>query len=272
MSAIVETITPNQASVWLENMGTQRLRKHSHVAYLAREMSSGRWQVNGETIIISSTGRVIDGQHRLAACIMCNKPFKSHVVYGIPDDCFSTIDTGAKRTAGDTFHVNGISSARNVSAGLAWFWKYSLARKRGGSLNMWDKPSSVELLKMAQDDLEFCVKAMSVSAKATKKYRIIPISMCFGLYTAFCKYDTEASADMFFNALISGAGLSINHPILVLGNKLGSLVGSNGVQKNATLKHQVIAAYFCIAYRKYINGEQLTFLRWTEGKDKFPFV
>ena len=60
-TANVETITPAQAQVLLLNNGINRkLRKH-RVAMYAHQMTNGQWQMTGEAICISATGRLLNG-------------------------------------------------------------------------------------------------------------------------------------------------------------------------------------------------------------------
>jgi hypothetical protein len=275
----VMEITPEIAKDLLgDDNDHQRHKSVSHVAFLANEMESGRWQMNGEPIIVSNTGRVLDGQHRLTACIKCGKSFKTIVVSGVPDECFKTIDTGMKRTTGNILQMAGVPNANAMAAGMLWFWKYRLARQRQGSMNMCDKPSSKEILDMVQKDMDMCGRAMSVVTIANHTHKSLTRSTGIGLYLAFSKYDNEARASEFFGKLASGANLEDGNPILTLKNKMSSLYserdndGKLQIMKSTTLKDQVKAAYICIAYNRYKNGLPLSLLRWTEGRDKFPFV
>lgn len=275
----VMEITPEIAKDLLgDDNEHQRNKSVSHVAFLANEMESGRWQMNGEPIIVSNTGRVLDGQHRLTACIKCGKSFKTIVVSGVPDECFKTIDTGMKRTTGNILQMAGVPNANAMAAGMLWFWKYRLAKERKGSLNMWDKPSSKEILDMVQKDMDICGRAFAVVNDVCYTHKALTRSIGVGLYLAFSKYDNEARASEFFGKLASGANLEEGSPILALKNKLSSLIGERDgegkrqVMKSMKLKDQVKAAYICIAYNRHKNGLPLGMLRWVEGKDKFPFV
>ncbi len=60
-------ITPEIASELLKANTINRRIKESVVGYLAGEMKNGNFVYNGESIIVSDTGRLLDGQHRLLA-------------------------------------------------------------------------------------------------------------------------------------------------------------------------------------------------------------
>ena len=66
----IETIDPETAAKWLKCNTRNRPVRRGHVNFIAREISSGLWQLNGQTIVVSDTEDVLDGQHRLHAVIV----------------------------------------------------------------------------------------------------------------------------------------------------------------------------------------------------------
>lgn len=92
------SITPELATQWLENNPLNRDIRDEHVQRLAHDIVVGQWVVNGDTVKRTSTGMLLDGQHRLWAVIEAGKAADMFVIDGIPEDAFHTIDTGvAKR-------------------------------------------------------------------------------------------------------------------------------------------------------------------------------
>jgi hypothetical protein len=65
-----------------------RTRKPSKIKEFSDDMIDDQWMLTGDTLKFSSKGRLRDGQNRLFACIRANKPFRTHVVFGIDDDVF----------------------------------------------------------------------------------------------------------------------------------------------------------------------------------------
>ena len=49
-----------------------RTINRSRVTEYANLMASGKWELNGESIILDENGDVSDGHHRLLACIKAN--------------------------------------------------------------------------------------------------------------------------------------------------------------------------------------------------------
>lgn len=116
MQILIKTITPEVAAVMLENNPANRNIKRHHVDAMARDMAAGRWQTNGDAIRVNCDGSLIDGQHRLAACVKSGVPFQTVFISGLDADVRATIDGGAKRTHGDRLAMTGVANGMNVSA------------------------------------------------------------------------------------------------------------------------------------------------------------
>lgn len=83
-----------------------------------REMNAGRWRMTGEPIIFDTQGRLMDGQHRLAAALMMieagKRPPSFLCVYGIDRETESLIDTGRARTFRDYCAAHGVAYSTTV--------------------------------------------------------------------------------------------------------------------------------------------------------------
>lgn len=82
--ARVETVTPQQAAIWLSKNPNNRKSSPSRVDRLTQDMLNGTFVLNGESIILDDTGALMDGQHRLMAIIASGTDQKMVVVRGIP--------------------------------------------------------------------------------------------------------------------------------------------------------------------------------------------
>jgi hypothetical protein len=49
----------------------------------AQDMIDGWWLLSGKTIILDETGAVLNGQHRLLACIKADRAFETWLVEGV---------------------------------------------------------------------------------------------------------------------------------------------------------------------------------------------
>lgn len=124
IASSIETITPEMALEWLVANTNNRTCSRTVVQKYAEDMGAGAWLVNGDPIRWSVNGVLLDGQHRLEACLEAGVPFTSVVIRGLPEDTMPTIDQGKKRTLGDVLKLRGELDANNlasaVSLGLKW--------------------------------------------------------------------------------------------------------------------------------------------------------
>lgn len=97
-------ITPGLAKEWLvANIGNRPIR-NGHVHTLGEEMTAGQWKTTHQGIAFSQSGRLLDGQHRLAAIIATGWPCEMMVFVNLPDDIFGALDRGKRRTHADLLH------------------------------------------------------------------------------------------------------------------------------------------------------------------------
>jgi len=103
------TITVDQAQRFWENNQHNRDFRPSHGQHLARQMKLGRWKASPEPIVITESGKLVNGQHRLWAIVKTGLAQEFTIIV-IPDsefkDIFSVIDQGAVRSHKDILGVD----------------------------------------------------------------------------------------------------------------------------------------------------------------------
>lgn len=107
MITTLECITPEQAAEYLENKAPNRTIRRRDVNKLARDIMRGEWKLTHQGIAFDTEGRLIDGQHRLSACVLANMPIKVLVTRGVTADDGMMIDRGIKRTFLDGLNISG---------------------------------------------------------------------------------------------------------------------------------------------------------------------
>jgi len=112
----IETITPARARQLIDGNERNRAVKLKRVDTYSRNMQNGDWVENGDAIRVDWNGVLLDGQHRLFACIQTNMAFRTLVVTNLDPKAMETIDRGAPRTASDDFRINGVKNAAKVAS------------------------------------------------------------------------------------------------------------------------------------------------------------
>lgn len=116
MKSEVRKITPLVAKSILATSNGNRVFKAAKLKSYARDMIAGKWAVNGEPIIIDVNGTLIDGHHRLTACVDAGTAFETLIVWGAPVDAQKTIDMGASRSAADALSFYGFKNCHQTNA------------------------------------------------------------------------------------------------------------------------------------------------------------
>jgi hypothetical protein len=126
-------ITPDMAMDILTLLFVKHQRDvvQGNIDILRRAMASGDFLYTGDTIKISVTFRLLDGQHRLLSCWLTKTPFEAIIATGIADEAIVNMDLGRKRSAADALAVGGY---RDFSKVLANAIKNILLYKNKGQI------------------------------------------------------------------------------------------------------------------------------------------
>ena len=134
LSNSLSLITPQIALELLEANTINRPIRQNHVDRLANQILMDLWIPNGETIKLSTTLDVFDGQHRLWGVVLADKSIKSLIVTGVSLAAFATIDTiRQSRSGGDTLALEGLKSHRAATAtAISWLLRWQV-----GAIQEW---------------------------------------------------------------------------------------------------------------------------------------
>lgn len=109
-------ISPQMAEDLLKTNPINRRVAYGRVLTYVNQMRQKKWMLNGETIKVSDTGKLLDGQHRLYAIVEYGAPVEMSIVTGMSEDAFKTIDTGSPRRASQIAAMAGIQNSVVVTA------------------------------------------------------------------------------------------------------------------------------------------------------------
>ena len=215
------TVTPDIAETYLANNGHNRPLNRNRVASLSAAMQSGDWRLNGETIILSETGKLLDGQHRLKAVVHYGKPVDLLVARGAPDDSFITIDTGKTRSTGDILHMTGVNDGGISAAVAKMLWQ--MIRRQ--PLQTPAPPSY--LIKVLE---RYPSTAKWIAASAGQKVNTVTSRSSLVLACVYLEDIAQkpSAAERFFKAVTEGANLPEGDPVLALRNRLITVRASGG--------------------------------------------
>ena len=208
--AEIVNVDAKVANSCLERNNINRPLRPSLVTKYRRTMETGNWVMNGETVIVSTTGDLLNGQHRLTAAskLKNGETVPMLFVFGIPNETFSTIDAGIVRTAGDAIYIEkgyGVKFCDTLAAGIKANVLHRMAgnTKWGNSLIQSEVTASKVLEELEKDPL-YLECATFLDGFKTKP-RISPGRLLYLTYRFF-SIDREFTEE-WLPGFITGANL-----------------------------------------------------------------
>lgn len=259
-AAYFAEITPQVAQRWLGLNINNREKTKSNLTKLGQDMLDGNYRLNGESIIVSSKGKILDGQHRLTKCAETGVSIISVVVTGIEEETQSSIDTGVVRT---------LAHNLQMSRGLAKFASTNLASAivitRSWDAGTRTHDGSGMTVQQGLAWLDAHPELIELSAEATRLASKVP-SLTTKQVAAFIWTLDKIDADdrkFFFDKLSTGIGLDAGDPILVLRN---ILLREDAKRTNAGKMHPFVRmALTAKAWNAWRDGVTVKTLTWRGG-------
>jgi hypothetical protein len=257
------SVTPQMADEMLGYNDRNRPQSPNTVRHYARQMKEGKWVYTRQPIIFSAEGRLIDGQHRLAACLESGVAFNVDVAFGAPDEAFSFIDIGKKRQAADIFAINGVARYSTVAAATGWVAQYfeqgDIGRNPGNHGRTPDELYQVFLKHPnIQESVPFGHRVYDAGLAA-------PAPMAAMHY--ICSRKSRRDADQFFTVLADGIGFrDKKDPIFKLHK---TLQDNRAKPKDDRLSPRRIAAYTIKAWNAWRRNDTVSQFKLADG-ERFP--
>lgn len=248
-----QTVTPEAALNLIEANTRNRPKRPAVVAKYANLMAKGEWRFNGDTIRIDRNGVLLDGQHRLHAIVESGVAQDMIVVSGLEPDVFTTIDVGAKRSAGDALALLGTANYNEMAAAAKMYlmWKTTAEPYLA---NPTKNPSHEDIVTCVQSHPHFSRAAPNAPLNAKWLKRHLRAGNVVFMYTAFSEV-SEAKAAEFMDLLASG-----EPPATPLIRRLrDTLMEDLGAKRKVSLREK--SALTFKVWRYWMTGKEIKQLR-----------
>lgn len=250
MKAEVVTVSPQVAADWLKtSAGNFRKLRPSKVAKYKRMMRDGMWKLSPTPISFNQKGQLIDGHHRLTACMEAATDIQFLIVRGASDASIMVIDTGATRSASDYLAHDGAQNSHNVAANLWLVWNERAGRH---PCDRYTSPCTEELVTLYRSDRAYFDEAARVSRKVSK--RPVQFNASVGGWLAYRLAQMKGwkCVEHFFRVLDTGIpDGQRDEPILVFRNRL------IGQTENRRYLRPVIYALAVFTARAWLEGRAI---------------
>ena len=256
----IRTIYPDVAKQLLEGRSKNRSISPSVVARYKKFMTQGEWVLNGEPIIFAEN-KLIDGQHRLSACVDADTPFDALWVELGDSEVFKTLNQGRRRSGSDVLAIGGHKFATALYSSMCILGKIDSTGKlgwqgMGSSVRVDVANHEVEEFASKYPHLEASCRKCCVWAKNFRLPRAPMIALHYLLRRAESKTipmseeSAHSKADEFMEGLCKGINLVPGHPIIPIRNKLIEQM----TQRVRISPHFIV------------RGGVLAWNAWTEGR------
>lgn len=253
-------VTAAYAGSLLANNTKNRTVIKTHLKRLEECLLRGEWVFNGEPVIVASTGRILDGQHRLLACVNTGMPIDTNIVFGVDESVFDTIDQGSSRTIGNVLDIDGEENYNTIAAAAKCFWgfcKTSQFSDGGGWTNGFSATAARHLLA-DHPALRESVK-LSLRCEHFKSR-----SLLASLHYVFTFANKQFAAEMI-EVLESGGG-DKDRPFHVLREHI-----IYNRMNRIRMGHRSLAAKTIRAFNAEVTGEWVKRLQF-KSDGNFPLV
>lgn len=257
-----ELITPEMAEQMLRHAGANRKLRETRIARYAADMAAGNWLYTGEAIKYNRLGEMIDGQHRLVACVRSGAAFRSLVIRGVPNAAMTQIDTGATRSLADVLRLNQEKDVNVLGASIVTGWRWGIGMPGHMSLH----PTHSESLTWLQEN-----PGIRDAVRRSSRLRAYPLHFPAGVSGAFTlrigELDQEA-AERFLEGVISGENLIALDARFALRRW-----AMNMSERTTNLGKPPGYMYLAVAIKSwnYWNvGRQVTNIVWKPASENFP--
>lgn len=255
-SSKVMEITPAMAVDMLKKNNKNRPISNTYVKKFAKDMREGKWMVNGEAIVFSQDGTLLDGQHRLQAIVESGSAVTMCVVNGISEDAYKTIDIGRKRTAADaiaTFDEKFLKDRGVIAAAISTLYQFE-----GGIYNEDARSkhlSHEDVISFAEKNFKHLSRSLEHVRPLGWARKIVPFSCLVAIHYLFNKVD-PFETETFFHKLNSGEGMHKDDPVNLLRNRLMEIRSAGGV-----FRTREVIPYLLKTWELIREGKTVTRLR-----------
>jgi hypothetical protein len=247
----VFTLTVVLAEILMDRNAGNRPIANANLNALHRDNVEGRFMDNGESIIISETGVLLDGQHRCRMVIETGIPIESTFSFGVKSAARQTIDIGKSRSAANLLHFEGVEvKGVDTVASLILQWKThgKLLKASAGRPTKTQIVAAYREFKGIADSIEFCNRKRAA--------QVAPKTLLAFCHWAFAERAGRVAADMFMQRLIDGDRPKSGDPVLYARDRLTAIQGWTWPQTRASLIFQ--------AWNYWRRGEKIERIKVNE--------
>jgi len=256
----IRVITPEEAQEILFQAAANRPVKKHKVERFAADMANGEWHQTGETIAFDTLGKLIQGQHRMAAVVRAGVPIEFCVVYNVRTETQDVMDSGTSRSLSDQLSMRDEKNTKSLASAVVLLqnWQAVGYPRNHRSTNLL---ASIRFFEQNQGLRE----SVAFTIHKAKRFRY-PSGLAAAIHYRMSALSPE-DANQFWDVLCSTKTPANTEAIVVLRNMLISKTTS----KQSRIELTYCASITVQAWNAWLTGADRTFYRWAPHRNEaFP--
>lgn len=254
----IERIGPQEAREFLRSNTMNRSLNEQHVKRMKQLICDGDWWMNGETIIFSNDGTLLDGQHRLCAIAAAGVAVDVLVVRGVDQDAFRTLDGGRVRTTGEVLAIDGEKNANCVASAVQALLAFvDMGGCVFGSTNKARKATPLLTARVLS-----VYPQIRDSVNAMKRNTLFRNQHSFMLHTLFTLVSPRLASE--FASVLADGDSDMGRPFVVFRESLVRTPSRSDLRR-------AYAAKAIKAFNAEVNGDRPKMLKFVQGEE-FPTI
>lgn len=211
-------ISPTYAQHLLtKNISNRPISKRTVERY-ALEMQENKWITNGDTIKISTSGKLIDGQHRLMAIVSTGLSIVMGVCHNVPDNAFVTYDKGKRRGHADDLAIAGFTYRNHAAAINRIYYSWSICDDKKNFYANYGRQKVTDqmLLDYAKQKKTILDEALLIGIQLKNITSITIVGVAYSILQEIDK----SEAEVFFEIINDGIFREKYDPMKMLRDRL----------------------------------------------------
>lgn len=262
----VETvvITPEMALEFLEHNEANRSVRQMWVDTLTRDILAGDFYLSNDAVIFDEDGKLINGQHRLLACIEADRPITCLVMWNAPRRTQAVMDRQRPRTFADYLRWMGETDVHALGTTVRFTYIWELGLLPWGDL----APSLQELTKWFEANRGIRDSLRAGTAVGKRPYWSRTSAAAFH-HRAHSRWPEEV--EQFFYRVSSGEDLRTGHPVYAFRRWLEN-VSDRRMPGRQSVKPVIYTGVAVKAFNAFVQGRTLNHLRYSPSTEDFPKI
>jgi hypothetical protein len=269
------TVTPPLASAWLRLVEPRKQRelRPRRVRHFANLINRDEYINDGTPVRFDVAGNLIDGQHRLAACVQANRPIVVDVRRGVATEAVQVLDSPMRRRQADYLRMAGFDATNPgiFTNAIVWIVRHDADSMNGAGQ---EYPTTGQLIDYARkhgSDLERDYGyLMPIMRQSTlRRLSFGAILATYHLIRREQKPESIDTLNRFFWEVLTGLELREGSPEALLRIRLERWA-QPGATDRPKPAHRI--GTWIRAWNARKTGEAKTSIREVTGKDPFPTI